>query len=564
MKSILHYIVLLSEIMHKKPIIKHFVYFTLTLGVLILYGYYFGTFDQASHIPFLKKNADPLLFPNDRFFDLRNEHFSYFWLFFIPLYKLHILEISMFFIYFITTYLTFWSIWNLAITLFKKPLSSLLCLLALSFPHFGFSAFPLFEFSLLNRTFTLPFELIALNWFLQKKYIRSFFLLGLLYNLHVISVNFFLAMMLFDMFMRVGQNGIKRIFISLAVFLMGAFPVLLWKIKSGQTSSFTPQWKWFKLLDNAFFNHLFHFFTFSNPYTLPLTLGGIASLYLLLNISKKYKNDLHLSIFHFTVAGIGVLLIQAAATNIYPISLIIQFQIMRVGVVLMLFSYLYLSDFVAQLIVEDKNHHISFVWLIALTLSFTPLLFLIIYLMRRFIRSSTQALSLALFMVFIFIAALIVSYRLDLWKPGIHIFPAHTSFYEVQEWAKNNTPTNTVFITPPYKWSFYETEWRVGSQRSTVSTFSELLEAAFDPTYVSYWKKRFNDVAPGSISQFKGDYLKNLIIIKNAYNSLSRNDLIRVGNTYRASYVVIEKPHALTFPVIYENKDFYVYKLPNN
>jgi len=35
----------------------------LTLGLM---GYYFGTFDQVSHIPFLKKLADPSLYPNDR------------------------------------------------------------------------------------------------------------------------------------------------------------------------------------------------------------------------------------------------------------------------------------------------------------------------------------------------------------------------------------------------------------------------------------------------------------------------------------------------------------------
>ena len=57
----------------------------LAIGVI---GYHVGSFDQAIHIPFLKKYVDRSLFPGDPFFDLRFQHFSYFWFFFQPLYWL--------------------------------------------------------------------------------------------------------------------------------------------------------------------------------------------------------------------------------------------------------------------------------------------------------------------------------------------------------------------------------------------------------------------------------------------------------------------------------------------
>ena len=65
-----------------------------TLFTIFFVGYHFGTFDQAVHIPFLKKYADPTLYPGDRFLDLRLQHNSYFWFFFLPFYRLGILDRS--------------------------------------------------------------------------------------------------------------------------------------------------------------------------------------------------------------------------------------------------------------------------------------------------------------------------------------------------------------------------------------------------------------------------------------------------------------------------------------
>ena len=169
----------------RSPGRRHALFLGASLFTLLFVGYHFGTFDQTIHIPFLKKYADPTLYPGDPFFELRFQHYSYFWLLFLPFYRAGVLEVAMLVIHFLATYLTFWMLWALADTLFHSPLATLLSTLAFMVPHIGFAGFPIFEFSLLNRTFVLPFLLMAILLFLRGRVVWAFALLGVLYNLAV-------------------------------------------------------------------------------------------------------------------------------------------------------------------------------------------------------------------------------------------------------------------------------------------------------------------------------------------------------------------------------------------
>ena len=177
---------------------RHLLFALATIATVLFVGYYFGTFDQTIHIPFLKKYANPTLFPNDPFLELRFQHYSYFWRFFEPFYRLGVLEVAVFVVHVAVVYGTYWSLWDLSQTLFASSLAGLITVMGFSYPHIGFAGFPVIEFSLLNRTFVLPFLLLAINLFLRRRYVLAFFIIGLMYNLHVISVQFVLAMFLLD------------------------------------------------------------------------------------------------------------------------------------------------------------------------------------------------------------------------------------------------------------------------------------------------------------------------------------------------------------------------------
>lgn len=554
---------LLTLISHKisqKKIYQYIFFAIASIITISLMGYYFGTFDQAIHIPFLKKYADPSLFPNDKFLELRSYHYSFFWFFFIPFYRVGILEITMFVTHFLVTFFTFWSIWNLAKTLFKNPIASFLAVIAFIFPHLGFAGFPIFEFSLLNRTFTLPFLLMAINLYLNKKPVYAFLILGLMYNIHVVSVNFVMAMFFFDSILRIKEVGIKNLIKQFLTFLLFASPVLIWKFSNSHVDIGLDR-SWFYIINNSLLAHVFTLIT-TNPLINFSILNGISAIiifFLTLPI-KKTENDLKIN--NFIWAALVILVVQLVAGTWFPLTIIIQSQIIRVGIFVNIFAYLYFAGYISELFSNEKIKLNKIILLIfALLFSVSPLISLIVLLLYKKINNKNYISMFKYLVTIIFLLTLTIFYKMNIWKPGINIEPIKDDNYDVQIWAKNNTSKDAIFITSPALWWFYDLEWRVVSERSTVSTLSELLEGAFLPSYIDYWRPRFEDVAPKALKQFSDDPLKNIVITKKAYYSLSEKDIIRISKKYGAKYFVSEKPSQYQFPIVYQNNGFTIYMI---
>ncbi len=543
---------------------KHLFFIIATLLTLSFAGYYFGTFDQASHLPFFKKYIDSTLYPGDRFIDLRFIHYSYFWFLFEPFYRLGLLEVSMFVVHVVIIYMTIWAIWRLSFTLFKNELVSLLSVVVFILPHISFGGFTVFEFSLVNRTFVLPFLLWALDLYLRRKYYLAFFILGIMFNFHILSVNFVLFMMVFDYILQLKRkDGWKNITLSMILFIVGALPVLIWKLQS-HTSDFGLHPDWFSLLSRGFLNHLFYPFSF-HPYILFMAVGGISTIFIFFIArrfapSPKYNQE----ITNFVYAILVILLIETVTALWFPLDVIIESQIIRVSIFLTLFSYFYLTSYVIKKVQLNKLTKLDTLLLvIALFFSFSPFIALIVIVQQELasLKSLWIALSTLLVTIVFIAGILIVAYQINIWRPGIHVFAEHSTWYEAQLWARDNTPKSTLFITPPYLWWFYSLDWRVVSERSTVSTLAELLEAAFSPQYIDYWRLRFGAVAPGAIDQFRGDTFANFKITKKAFSQLTLKNLKSISNRFNASYLVVERPQQYPLRVAYENRDFIIYNL---
>jgi len=444
--------------------------------------------------------------------------------------------------------------------LFKNPVASFLAVIAFIFPHIGFAGFPIFEFSLLNRTFVLPFLIIAINLYLNKKSIYAFLILGLMYNIHVVSVNFVMAMLLFDSIIRIKEIGLKKIIERLMIFLIFASPVLVWKFSNSQVDIGLDR-SWFYIINNSLLGNLFTLLTL-NPLINFIILNGIATviIFLLTLPIKKSTNDLIVK--NFILAAILILLIQMIAGTWLPLTIIIQSQIIRVGLFINFFAYLYFSGYIAKLI-SSKKIGVSKIVLLILVLLFSivPLIPLVILLLYKKIDHKILIEIIKYLIIFVFLITLFILKIANIWRPGINIGPIKDDSYDVQMWAKNNTAKDVIFITPPALWWFYNLEWRVISERSTVSTLSELLEGAFLPSYIDYWRPRFEDVAPGALIQFSIDPLKNIEVTKKAYYSLSEKDILKISIKYGAKYFVAEKPQQYKFPVAYKNNIFTIYDL---
>jgi len=268
---------------------------------------------------------------------------------------------------------------------------------------------------------------------------------------------------------------------------------------------------------------------------------------------------MHVTMRHFVYATILILFLQLMATYIFSSTIIIQSQVIRVGIFISLFTYLYLAHYVSLWIHRSGS---IFIFLVSsLIFSFSPIIALISLFFIKTVNSTRRMVVGSLSLIVLFLCILGSLYLLNLSRPRISIWAEKTPFYEVQLWAKYNTPKNTIFITPPAKWWLYDIEWRVISERSTVSTLSELLEAAFDPEYIHYWKPRFEDIAPGALAQFKGDYLANFKIANDAYYKNNSKRFRYLAKKYNASYLVVEKRYKYKLPVVYENKEYVIYAL---
>lgn len=104
--------------------------------------------------------------------------------------------------------------------------------------------------------------------------------------------------------------------------------------------------------------------------------------------------------------------------------------------------------------------------------------------------------------------------------------------------------------------------WRVFSERSTVATLPELMDIAFAPAYLDTWRTRFEIVSPGALERLDGNALAREGILKQAFYSLSEDDVVRAGCRFNASYLVTDRPRPYALKRVYANETFAVYTIP--
>ena len=541
---------------------RHLLFLALTLITVFINGYHFGTFDQVFHIPFLKVWDNPSLYPNDPFVGLREYHFSYFWFMFLPAYRLGILEPVMFITHLAITYGTFWAFWDLCDLLFHNQLANVLLIFALVIPHIGFPGFQIIEFSLLNRTFVIPFLLGAIVLYLKKKYAWSFLLLGLMFDLHLVYTVFVIAMLVVDMALRRKEMEWKKILPALILFFLAILPLLIRKdsIDPGLDFSLRPELRDMEALSTLYTVY----YPFGKViYVLATTLQGFACVAIILLTMRRFPNlgtDLIFKNFLWAIAGI--ILVGSVASYFLPVTFFIQLQLIRAGVFLLYFGYIYFAYLIAKTIeTENLSRTESILLIIAYVTFLVPLASLLYWQFRK--AGSQKTLTYRKIIVLLVIAVEIgAAAYFDYLAPGYHIYGSKTAWVETQKWAKENTPQDAMFITPPDQYWHYVPDWRVFSERGTIATIPEFEVLHLNPEYMPGFVERFEDVAPGAIQKFNGDFRITVEVTREAFASLSDRDFIRIGEKYHAQYLVLPLSHKVSFTPIYTNSEFAIYYLP--
>ena len=554
----------LSFHLSEHPFQRHLFFLGLAVLTVAINGYHFGTFDQVFHITFLKKFLDPALYPGDPFLDLRWYHFSFFWFPFIPLLKAGVLEISMFIIHILTVYGTIWMFWALSNLLFNNTTTNLLVVLALVFPHIGFPGFQIIEFSLLNRTFVLPFLLGSIYLYLRDKKVLAFGLLGLMFNLHVIYAAFVLCMFLLNELLTFKWKTWWKPLLVLLAFIVLGLPVLIWRAQTGNGIDLTLRPEMLDLASRGLL------FTVYYPFALiPHVIGNlIAGIGTVLAFTLGYRHSpvsaRNKTIRNFTNAIAILIGIGLVTAYLLPVTILIQMQLLRVGVFLLYFGMLYFAHFLVKQYEEGMLSRSGFVLLgLSFILLISPLAAILIwYLLRSLKKTLFNPGWLIPAVVLIEGLTLFISLQSNLMSPGFHIYGPDSDWRDVQEWAKTNTPVEAKFITPPHLFWHYTPDWRVFSERASVATAPEMMEIPFDPNYESGFRLRFEAIAPGAIDRFNGNYMKTLEITEEAYYTNSTEDFINVGCQFSAEYLVVESDHPYDLTTVYENEGFLVYQLP--
>lgn len=550
---------LATKLQHSAPS-RHLLYLASTFITILLIGYNFGTFDEAMHIPFLKSTADPSLYPGDAMIELHSIYYSYFWYFFVPILQSGFLEPALFVVHLASIYLTFWGIWSLSETLFHNPLASLFSVAGFIIPHFGFSGFPVFEFAPLSRTFVLPFLIFALDQFFKGRIPLAFLIAGLMYNIHVVSVNFVLAMFGWACLMEFKRIGLRRILFGTALFLICALPVLLWKA-GGDPIDFTLRPEWVAYLNRTAFLHLFNMVRLDYPGSWAIAFGGLTAIALFFIALPETDDPMaRTTARNFMVAALIVLVVHVLSVYFLPVTILIQSQILRMGLWIIILAYLFFANYLAKLVQSASIPPVN-TSLLGLVYIFSPssVLVLAAWLMSRQIHRP-RLLRASLWAAPLIIAGLYFTiWTMGFWQPGIYIHGKFSPWVDVQNWARVNTPKEARFITPPEKWGVQESDWRVHSERASAVTFSEILVAAFQPGYELEWQTRFEVLAPGALAQFNGDYFHNMRFTRAAYDGLSTVDLLQAVCRFDVQYIVIEKPNGHDLPIAYENAGFIVY-----
>ena len=556
------YFTAFADRLAKEPKWRHGLFLVVTFLSVWANGYHFGTFDQVIHLPFLKNFSDPGLYPTDPFLRLRSEHYSFFWMMLVPAYRAGILEQVMFVVHLLVTYGLVWMFWQFAETLFHNNLANLLSVILLIIPHLGMSGFQIVEFSLLNRTFVLPFILGAIILYLRRHYLPAFFVLGFLFNIHVIYVGFAMLMIFFDLSLRLPEVGWKDLLKGVALFICAALPVILWRVNSTPIDlQVRPDV--LKLISSALLAGVYYIFL-PSPQIILSTLHGLATL-LFFVLARQLKLSEHDRVMtHFMLAIGAVLLLQLLTTYCFPITFILQLQILRIGVFLMIFGYIYFAGYLARCLQQGRLGGLSGgLVVVSFVVYPSPLLPIFFLAIHRWLGNSRwwQWTGAGVFGL-ILVASLFGGILTGIWSPGFVIFEPKTAWTQAQDWARENTPQDAMFITPPEILSHYIPDWRTFSERGSLATLVEIFEFPH-PDYFPPWQARFEALAPGAIAQFNGNYLDTFSITKAAYYSLNPADYLRIADEYKVRFLVVEKPHLQPFPVVYANEGFVIYDLQN-
>ncbi|MBV8779795.1 MAG: hypothetical protein JO353_00225 [Phycisphaerae bacterium] len=135
--------------------------------------------------------------------------------------------------------------------------------------------------------------------------------------------------------------------------------------------------------------------------------------------------------------------------------------------------------------------------------------------------------------------------------------PEDPMYRQVCTWARNSTPVNAIFLTPPQ-----ETDFRLYGQRAIVVNFKHVPQLSGE---ILQWRTRLLDVLGlHDLHELPQDYTRTMAALGQIYDRRPAEALVSVARQYDAGFIVIDHPLdspelALSFHV--SGNPFFVYAI---
>lgn len=522
--------------------------------------YEYGTKDQVITIPFLKEAINPALYPNDFLVAQKPYFYTFLWEVSARIIRyLHVDMTLLFFtLYVIAMVATFYALYLIAFTLFNRKDTAVLALFFILFTRTSLALSYTLDELFLTRSAVLPFLLFALYFFLKERFVLSYALLGVGFLIHPLTTIYAAALIGVASLINMQRIGIRRLLISIGVFVVLASPILVWKAlyHPASLSTFYADPRWLALMRLRSTHHLFPF-----SWELNIFLEVFALLAAFV-VSWKYqpKPFYHRVVVSFVGTIIAMWIVDIIFSEWLPLSIMLQIQLFRSTVFLIYFALIYIAHFVvmeirarqfgigtvlaAVLVVValyDTQH-----WKIACAALLAVLTLIVLYqLVAQRTLSSQQ------FVLLIAGLCVAVGAVLFIRQPHFSINNAQNEqWLDVQQWANRSTDIADTFIVPPANLGF-----RVESERTIYGDWKDGTQMFFNPEFGYEWIKRMQKLGFTNEASLAQDFKQ---VDQTTFVDIA-NDL-RIEN--HAVFLVMYRDRAgITFPVAYHNKDFTVYKV---
>lgn len=526
--------------------------------------------DQSVQLPIIYSYKDSSLFQGDIVLQARDSYVTWFY----PALGLISRYLPLYFVmlglYVASTGLTLVAVYFLAETLFDKHAGMVAVLLwAAWLPNPGgdflHSSFPT------HTTTAIGLQLLGLALALRKRDVWGALLLGLAANINAMT-SVFIGIVLGFGFLGSRQEWSWKLIRIPIVMVLAASPTLWWKFGLSPDADSLSIERFVDIMRLRLWYAVFPFSVESHLWLLFFLVMG-----LWLYSARFASTEVNHQMFWMSQGIFSLLVIGTMFTELYPIEMVIQLQLLRSTWVLNLFAMLYFSNMIALWLRGSRQQVIlalGLTFILALprvvlelfplsqptpyelyqdfdavrdgstvtplgAFGLTVLIASVLGVMWRImpeqkLRNTRRFMGWFVFAALMFVMPLFV----DTAVPSRHAVLTR-DWQETQHWIRSNTPKDAYFVTPPTLDGF-----RVYAQRASFSDWKDGTLLIFNRDLAAEWLDRMEAL---------GFDRKNF-----NFTPLTQSQLCSIAARYHPDYAVVFLSWQIEGTAIFQNDTFAV------